>query len=380
MFHRVNKPRIVIAGQVPPPFGGQNIMIRKALAQFARSDRCHTVHLPFFFTPDFKTARKGSPGKVLELIRVIARVFRIRMGGPIDVLLYPTGGPQTVPLIRDVLLLPWVLMFSRRVILYFHAAGIADRMEKNRGSLLNRVVRSLYGKTFAAIIMTEFNRRDPEAIGIERIATVPYRIDDDFDPQLVHRTDSGAARLLYAGHLCADKGTVHLIEAFAALRRTHPDLELDLAGECLPPFTHEILQRLLEQFHVRDHVRLLGLLTGRDKAAAFGSADLFVFPTVAPYESFGLVLAEAMSWKLPIVASKWRGNSDVLTSRAGSVVFPVSASLAQDIASGLEDALRRRSEWHEWGQVNRAIFEERYRDRAEDEWLVGPVLSLLKAE
>ena len=50
-------------------------------------------------------------------------------------------------------------------------------------------------------------------------------------------------RLLHMGHLCADKGTPQLLTAFAALRRNHPELELELVGECLPPFTSELLEK-----------------------------------------------------------------------------------------------------------------------------------------
>jgi glycosyltransferase involved in cell wall biosynthesis len=373
----LKKPRVIIAGQIPPPFGGQNIMIQKAVMQFARSERCDSVHLPFFFTPDFKSARRASIRKVLELIRVIGRLFRIRLAGPIDILLYPTGGPQRAPMIRDMLLLPWMLMLSRRVILHFHAAGIADRLEENPNGALTRLVSFLYNGAFAAIVMADFNRRDPAAVGIKRILVVSHRVDDNFDPRLVRRGDPSAMRLLYVGHLCADKGTPQLLEAFAAVRQNHPELELDLIGECLPPFNQEILERLLNQLQIRPNVRLSGVLTGRPKAEAFGRADLFVFPTVAPYESFGLVLVEAMAWKLPIVASRWRGNFDVLTSRAGAICFPVSTSLMQDIATALEQAIQQQNKWEQWGQINRSIFEQRYRENQGEEWLAEPLLSLV---
>jgi glycosyltransferase involved in cell wall biosynthesis len=373
----LKKPRVIIAGQIPPPFGGQNIMIEKVVTQFARSDHCKTVHLPFFFTPDFRSARRGGVGKALELIRVIARLLRIRLAGPIDLLLYPTGGPQRVPMIRDISLLPWVLMLSRRVVLHFHAAGIADQLEKTRSGILARLLSFFYRRAFAAVVMTIFNRRDPEAVRIKRILVVPHHVDDEFDPLLVRRGDLAVVRLLYLGHLCADKGTPQLLAAFAALQGKHPELTLDLVGECLPPFKQEILERLLDELQIRPHVRLLGVLSGRAKAEAFGHADLLVFPSVAPYESFGLVLVEAMAWKLPIVASKWRGNSDVLTPRAGAVCFPVSSSLTDDIANALEQALQQRSQWEEWGRTNRSIFEQRYRENEAEEWLVEPLLSLV---
>ena len=374
------KPRVIVAGQIPPPVGGQNIMIQKAVTQFAQSDRCESAHLPFFFTPDVKSFRRSSLSKVLELIKVIGRLFRIRMTGPIDILLYPTGGPQKVPMIRDMFLLPAVLLLSRRVILHFHAAGIADRLKKNPGSALNRVVSYLYGKAFAAVVMTNFNRRDPEAVGINRILVVPHRIDDDFDPALVCRDDRSALRLLYMGHLCADKGTPELLQAFALVRRDHPELELDLVGECMPPFTQLILEQLIEKLQIRRHVRLLGVLTGRAKAETFGRADLFIFPTVAPYESFGLVLVEAMAWKLPILATRWRGNLDVLTPRAGAVCFTISPSLAENMRVALEQAIRQRSDWAEWGRTNRLIFEQRYRENETREWLAESVLSLVTTD
>jgi glycosyltransferase involved in cell wall biosynthesis len=376
------KPRIVIAGQVPPPWGGQNIMIHKAVAQFARSSACESVHLPFFFTPDVKTARKGGINKAVELLRVIGRLIRIRLSGPIDLLLYPVGGPQTVPMLRDLLLLPWMLILSRRVVLHFHAAGIAEELKSGRHKSLARAVASIYGRAYAAVVMTEFNRRDADAVGIKRVLVVPHRIDDDFDAALIRRNNDYAIRLLYVGHLCADKGTPQLLEAFAQLRLNHPELELELelelVGECLPPFNEAELNQLLDKLRIRSHVRLSGLLTGREKAEAFGRADLLVFPTVAPYESFGLVLVEAMSWKLPIVASKWRGNAEVLTALAGAELFPTGPDLVLNITQALDSVLQQRAWWQTWGEANRRIFVERYAERSPESNLVDAVIALLQ--
>jgi glycosyltransferase involved in cell wall biosynthesis len=375
----LRKPKVVIAGQLPPPFGGQNIMIGRAVAQFAQTKRCESAHLAFFFTPDVKTARKGGAGKLLEVLRVIGRLVRIRLAGPIDLLLFPTGGPQTVPLIRDVLLLPWFLLLSKRAVLHFHAAGIADRLAKNPTSLLNRAIAFLYGKAFAAVVMTNFNRRDPARVGIQRVLVLPCQIADKFDARLLNRDGDKRTRLLYVGHLCPDKGTPDLLRAFARISRKHPDLELDLMGECLPPFTDAALEELIEELQIGRSVQRLGVLTGEKKAEAFGRANLLIFPTIAPYESFGLVLAEAMSWRLPIVASDWRGNRDVLTADAGAICFPVSSSLADDIVAALAQALEQRDQWTEWGQRNRTIFEQRYDENRARDWLVEPLLSLIGA-
>lgn len=375
----MRKPRVVVAGQIPPPFGGQNIMIAKAVAQFAASPDCESIHLPFFFTADFQQVRKVGLRKIFELLRVIVRLLRIRCAGPIDLLLYPTGGPQTVPIVRDLILLPWMLLCTRKVILHFHAAGVADRCAGQREHLLCRLLSVIYGRVSGALVMTAFNRRDPEFFGIKKIAVRPHRIQDECD-QLVAAEECKSAnpecsRLLYVGHLHPNKGTDELLRAFSDLRSSHPNLTLELVGECLPPWRISDVKGLLHELGLASHVTLPGVLTGRAKAAAFAQADLFVFPTVAPYESFGIVLIEAMMWGLPIVATRWRGNEDVLTPLLGGVLFAVSRPLAQGIRDALELALAQNNLWRSWGKINRSIFEKHYQENLGDLWLVETVLS-----
>ena len=145
-------------------------------------------------------------------MRVLWRLFRIRMTGVVDLMLYPVGGPHTVPIIRDILLLPFARLASRKLVLQFHAAGIAESMR--RATVFHRIVATLMRRADSAIVMTNFNRIDPESIGIRKIDVVPIRIRDEFRNDLVERD---ALRLLYVGHLCSDKGTPDLLEAFARI-------------------------------------------------------------------------------------------------------------------------------------------------------------------
>ena len=352
------KPRIVIAGQVPPPYGGQNVMIARMLETFRGDARLECEHLAFHFTPDFKDVRRGSVQKVLELVKVIARVIALRLRGPIDLLIFPAGGPQTVPIVRDIFLLPWVLLAARRVVLQFHAAGIADRFAKRRG-LLAALISPLYRRCFAAVVMTAFNRRDPEFFGIRRIEVIPHRMPDEFDPALVRR-EPDRLRLLYVGHLCPDKGTPELLRAFKMIADRDPSVVLDLVGETLPPFSDARLRAQIRELGLEARVELPGVLTGRAKLEAFGRADLFVFPSVAPYESFGLVMVEAMMWGLPIVASDWRGNRDVLGDDFEGICHPLGDDLAASIASALDSAIQTLRRKTGWTGKNRQLFLDRY--------------------
>jgi glycosyltransferase involved in cell wall biosynthesis len=351
-----DRARIVVAGQLPPPYGGQNVMIAHILLQLVASDEFLVERLDFRFTPVFRQVRRASVGKVVELFRVLGRLMAIRRRGPVELLIFPVGGPQTVPMVRDLLLLPFILLAARRVVLQFHAAGIADRCQRTRSptGLMAPLLGVLYRRCFAAIVMTEFNRRDPEYFGLRRIEVMPHRLVDEYVGEIIERSP-GRVRFLYVGHLCPEKGTPDLLRAFAPFAARHPEVVLELVGEPLPPLSTEGIRDTLRELHLEGRVTVSGLLFGRAKLEAFGRADLFVFPSVAPYESFGLVMVEAMMWGLPIIATDWRGNREVLGPDFEGICHPVGC-----LAAALETAFAR---WRAgaWTGRNRQHFLDRYR-------------------
>jgi UDP-glucose:(heptosyl)LPS alpha-1,3-glucosyltransferase len=80
-----------------------------------------------------------------------------------------------------------------------------------------------------------------------------------------------------------------------------------------------------------------------DPAPAYAAADLLLHPTI--YDSFGLVVAEAMAWGLPVIVTAAAGISELLEhERSGWIVRgdPVSGT-SEALAALAENADRRRS-------------------------------------
>jgi glycosyltransferase involved in cell wall biosynthesis len=354
----VKKKRVIVAGQIPPPQGGQNIVIAEILDQLRRDDSFQTEHWPFFFSQDLKTMRRPGLGKIKELILCWVRLLRLRWAGPIDLLIFPAGGPHFVPVIRDICLLPFARFASRKLIIQFHAAGIAEKLKKP--TIFHRILAGLMRQADSAIVMTNYNRIDPEKVGIKKIEVIPYRLNDERGEAHGSASSSESVRLLYVGHLCPDKGTPALLEAFGNVVRDYPGLRLELVGEPLVPYDSEKLESDINRFVIENVLDLSGVLTGAKKWQAFERADLFIFPTVAPYESFGLVVVEAMIFSLPILATDWRGNRDVLGHKPGGILFSTDAPLAQQIERAIREALARRDDWPAWGLENRARFESHF--------------------
>jgi len=348
-------PRVVVAGQMPPPYGGQNVMVEALLRELRAGGHFRVDHLKFQFTPSFKNLRKGSVLKLIEAFNVLLRLLGLRLNGAIDVMIYPSGGPQLVPLLRDILLLPFMFLAARRVIIQFHAAGVAERFSDRRG-ILFYLIRLLYSSASAAIVMTDFNRRDPQVLSLGKIYVIPHRIEDQFQAELLAR-GRDPLRLFYAGHLCPDKGTPTLLEAFSRISQKHLNIQLHLAGECLTPFTQDDLQKMIVALGLTNRVHVHGVVTGEQKWRLFGQADVFVFPSIAPYESFGLVMAEAMMWGLPLVVSDWRGNLDVAGRGSGVIFYHPETDPVLGLFSAMDKMVSMRSEWKSMGEENRRRFE-----------------------
>ncbi len=112
--------------------------------------------------------------------------------------------------------------------------------------------------------------------------------------------------VLAIGGIEPRKGSLTLLDGFAALRRREPGLDplLVLAGgTTLFDYRHEIarFEARLDELGVREHVRVLGPCDSRDMERLFRAADVFAFPSVK--EGFGLVALEALAAELPLVAS-----------------------------------------------------------------------------
>jgi len=363
------KPRLGIAGQLPPPWGGQNIAVASLWRELQGHSEVEAAFCPFQFTPTAGSVRQPSWRKVMELARVRQRLRMLAHPRRLDVLLLPVGGPQTVPLLRDLFLVPWARQSTRCLALQFHAAGLADRLKQKPSWLVKRVAR-LLGTADIAFIMAAANRKDPEVCGIQDIRIRPHQIPDLNPAAVAGPQDPN--RILYVGHLGNEKGTPALIQAMALLPG---NVCLDLVGEPIPPWNFQKFQNLAKNAGVLSRVRFVGSRRPEELGAFYQKASLFVFPSVAPYESFGLVLAEAMMWGLPVVASDWRGNGEVLGPDGNWLYDPADEG---GLTRSLLQALQKKANWGKIGKANRRRYESTYRPGAAPT-VVSDLVSIAKS-
>lgn len=135
--------------------------------------------------------------------------------------------------------------------------------------------------------------------------------------------------LLFVGRDEPRKGLQVLLQALPLIRREHPEVELLVVG------TEERGGKV-------EGVHWLGRLESEEVPAAYRSARVMVVPALG-WESFGIVLLEAMACGLPVVASDIAGYRSVLRHGVEGVLVPPgdAAALARAVIELVEDGGKR---------------------------------------
>lgn len=170
----------------------------------------------------------------------------------------------------------------------------------------------------------------------------------------------GKRSLLYLGRIHEKKGGDLLIEAFAQVIGSAPDLHLVMAG----PGDDDIvnaLKRRAEELGIASRITWTGMLSGDLKWGAFYASDVFCLPS--HQENFGIAVVEALACGKPVLISDkvniWR---EIEQDGAGLVGTDTLAGTTQtlhrwlslsrtDVAAMRIAALRCFQERFQIGQV-----------------------------
>ncbi len=136
---------------------------------------------------------------------------------------------------------------------------------------------------------------------------------------------SGACRFLYVGRVSKEKNLDLLLAAFRALLARRPDADLIVVGD--GPYLEELAAR-----HSDPRILFTGFLHGAELAAAYASADVFVFPSAT--DTFGNAVLEAHASGLPAVVADAGGPPEIVREHRSGLVFdPTDAG---ELAAGME--------------------------------------------
>lgn len=133
----------------------------------------------------------------------------------------------------------------------------------------------------------------------------------------------GPPRILSLGQVAPRKAYHVLVEALAEVADL--DFSVTIAGDLdRDPETAKALVEQIAGAGLSERVTLVGTVSDGELARLHAEADLYAFPSL--YEGYGMALAEAMAWGLPIVATTGGAIPEVVPPEAGLLVPPGDAA------------------------------------------------------
>src|SRR5213596_2135716 len=229
----------------------------------------------------------STPGPIGLTALLAAKMLNLQTSG-----IYHTDFPQYVRILTEDSFLESV---TWRYMHWFYGQldTVFVNSEEYRGSWIKRGIEPEKLKIFPR--------------GLDTQLFHPTRRDPAFFEKFGAR--NGRIRLLYVGRVSREKDLDLLAEAYRRLRDEGLSIQLCVVGH--GPYSREFSESLPEALFT-------GYLTGGELAAAYASADIFVFPSTT--DTFGNVIIEAQASGVPVIVSDSGGPKELVEDQANGLV------------------------------------------------------------
>jgi len=246
----------------------------------------------------------------------------------------------------------------------FHAFdGKGYYAAKPFSMFFNRWFNKLDGRIAVSKPAMEFvNKHYPE-----RYSIIPNGIDTDHfrpDVEPIEKYCDDKLNILFVGRLEKRKGADYLLKAYRRVKREIPQSRLIIVG----PGTklRDKYEKLVSKNGLRD-VIFVGYTSYEELPRYYKTAHIFCAPATG-WESFGIVLLEAMAVGAPVVASNIAGYASILSEGAEGLLVPPKDDerLAQALINLMKNeslrkemgarGIRKASEF-DWKKVSRRVLD-----------------------
>lgn len=294
-------------------------------------------------------------GKFILLLGYCLQAIWCRFKYGVKTLYYIPAPGKPSALYRDWLVMLMCRPFFKKIILHWHAAGLAHWLETSVHMRTRSWTYHFLRQVDLSIVLSQYNRADAEKIFSRQIRVVSNGIPDpcaDFNREVFARRKArfiarrklasgetlneadiqhtggnpNLVRVLYLAHCTREKGLFDTLSGIAMARRRLAErnsaltLRLQIAGTFVSAEEKAEFERLIAQPDMKELVEYFGFVSGEQKNRLLREADLFCFPTYYENENQPVNLIEAMAFGLPILTTRWRSVPELFPANYSGLV------------------------------------------------------------
>jgi glycosyltransferase involved in cell wall biosynthesis len=372
--------KLLVFAHTPPPHHGQSYAVQSMLNSFGGDHRkrkqkspdrfgIECYHVNARFSKNLADIGEFRGGKFFLIFYFCAQAVWCRFRYGVKNFYYVPAPGKAVALYRDWLIMFFCRPFFEKIILHWHAAGLAKWLETSVQIRARATTYRLFKPVDLSIVLSRYNLADAEKLLSRRIRIVSGGIPDPC-PQFaekilpmrraktaarknilareISRTDDSqkTVNVLYVALVSREKGAFDAIEGVALANEKSPlRFRLTLIGGFASDEEEKELREFVRLQRLENIVEICGFVSTERKNRAFADADIFCFPTYYSAENQPGNLIESLAFGLPIVTTRWRSIPEMLPENYPGLVDPkspaqIAAALRLLAASDFSEQLR----------------------------------------
>jgi glycosyltransferase involved in cell wall biosynthesis len=356
--------KLLVFAHTPPPHHGQSYMVKLMLDGFGGDYRRHKknapdrfgiecYHVNARFSKALEDVGEFQGGKLFLILFYCLQALWCRFRHGVTTLYYVPAPGKAIAVYRDWLVMLICRPFFKKIILHWHAAGLAKWLETSVQIRSRAITYLLFTPVDLSIVLSRYNFADAEKLLSRNIAVVPVGVpglDSEFVLEILKQRRARIASrqkilagetlpandaakivsVLFLAHCTREKGVFDAVEGVAlaneksAAEKLPLQFQLTLVGAFASEDEEKELRDFIQQRGVQNFVEILGFVSAERKMQALAGADIFCFPTYYLAENQPGNLIEAMAYGLPIVTTRWRSIPEMLPENYAGLVDPKS--------------------------------------------------------
>ena len=211
------------------------------------------------------------------------------------------------------------------------------------------VARKIYNKHDVIIAPSEGIKKELEKFITKPIIVIPTGINNSLNKNLINENSKKRILekynlkpedilLITTSRIAKEKNIQFIIDSFSKIKKTHPRTKLLIAGDGPDK---DSLMEYAQNTENNSDIIFLGFLKHDELFSLYNLAKLFIFSSLT--ETQGLVILEAMSVGLPVVAVSAPGVEDMLSDNQGGFI---TTNDQEDFIQKINSLLENSNLWN----------------------------------
>lgn len=221
---------------------------------------------------------------------------------------------------RKIVFILLCRMLKIKTIVHSHGSEFENFLKKSKGSFIFKKIVKLADKVL--VLTPGWMKIWETLIPSDKIEILPNAVSlPEINRKKYYKNNQ--LNLLFLGYIGHRKGTYDLIRAVKELVNDELQVSLKIGGNG----EVEKAKKMVDELDLSRNIDILGWVDSDLKDRLLREADILVLPSY--FESFGIVLLEAMSYKLPVICGDGGFSKEIISDGLNGYV--VKSGDVQDI-------------------------------------------------